>query len=373
MLIRLSRPDIRKQDIKRMARVVSSGDLVQGRYAARLEAGLAGFIGIKNTAVVSSGTAALHLSLMALNIKPGDHVIVPAFTFPATANVVEVMGAKAVLCDVDRFSYVVTPEIIEAAIKRNFTKCLKAIIVVHEFGCAADMRNIVRVARKYKLCVIEDAACALGAQSGGKYTGYYGDMACFSFHPRKAITSGEGGAVVSNNRILIEKVKKLRNHGISKNKGQIDFVYAGLNYRMTDFQAALLLGQLPRLPREIRLRTRLAQEYCRKLRKIDGIQLPVLSQGHSWQSFMVVLERGIGRGDVIKKLLAKNIQANLGAQALNRLTYYRNKYKYKQNSFPVAEELCAQGLALPLYGRLTREKVGFIAETLAGILRGRKK
>ncbi|MGH2361569.1 MAG: DegT/DnrJ/EryC1/StrS family aminotransferase, partial [bacterium] len=185
-MIRLAVPDIQESDIARVVEVLRSGNLVQAREVAGFEQALAEYTGIEHVATVSSGTAALHLALLALNIRPGDAVIVPAFTFPATANVVEAVGAEVVLCDVDPTTYVMTPEAFEACIQRHRKGNLRAVVVVHEFGYPARMAEICAVARKNNLPVIEDAACALGTTSDGIHVGGFGDLGCFSFHPRKA-------------------------------------------------------------------------------------------------------------------------------------------------------------------------------------------
>jgi dTDP-4-amino-4,6-dideoxygalactose transaminase len=198
-MIRLASPDIQETDITRVNEVLKSGNLVQGQFVEAFEKKLVEFSKIDNCALVTSGTAALHLSLLALGIKAGDWIIVPAFTFPATANAVEIIGANVLLCDVDPTQYVVQPEEIEKVILKNPDKPIKAIIVVHEFGFPAQIKAIAEISKRYNLFLVEDSACALGTIADGYHTGYYSDLACFSFHPRKAITTGEGGAILSRN------------------------------------------------------------------------------------------------------------------------------------------------------------------------------
>ena len=210
-MIPLAKPDIRKEDIENAARVLRSGMLVQGKYVSMLENALSRFSGVEYCSLCSSGTAALHLALKGLGIGPGDGVIVPAFTFPASANVVELLGAETILCDVSSEDYNITPEELEECIKHAKSN-LKAVMVVHEFGCPASIKAISRLCRQNSLFLIEDAACALGTIADGKHVGSFSDVACFSFHPRKAITRGEGGAVITRNKTLDERIKKLRNH-----------------------------------------------------------------------------------------------------------------------------------------------------------------
>ncbi len=363
-LIKLSSPDIRPDDIERAVEVLKSGNLVQGREVAALEDALGAFTSIPACAVVSSGTAALHLALIALGVERGDAVIVPSFTFPATANVVENIGAEVILCDVDERSYVMTPEGLEATLGGNRGKNIKAVIVVHEFGYPAQIEAIARTARKNGLKLIEDAACALGTSADGRHPGYFGDAACFSFHPRKAITTGEGGAVLSTDKAIVERIKALRNHGIVYNNGKMDFVAAGLNYRMTDFQAALALGQLERFHDELRSRSCLAGQYFSRLDGCPRLFLPRNAVGHSWQSFMVVLDDRVDRDSIIGSMGQRGVQVNLGAQALNCLTYFHGKYGVADVDCPAATRLYRSGLALPLYGNLTEKDVDFICASL---------
>jgi len=226
-MIKLASPDIREEDIQEVIEVLRSGNLVQGTCVKKLEGQLSEYTGTPYYSLVSSGTAALHLSLMALGIGKGDSVIVSAFTFPATANVVEVTGAEVVLCDVDLQSYVSTPEKLQQVIELYKSKNIKAVILVHEFGYPAEIKQVSEICSKYGLFLIEDAACAFGAIADGYHPGFYSDMACYSFHPRKAITTGEGGAVVSFKKELMEKINCMKNHGIAYTNGAMDFVAAG--------------------------------------------------------------------------------------------------------------------------------------------------
>ena len=368
-MIRLAVPDIQEADIARVVEVLRSGNLVQAGEVAGFEQALAEFTGIEHGAAVSSGSAALHLALLSLHIHPGDAVIIPAFTFPATANVVEAVGAEVVLCDVDPRTYVMTPEALSACIQRHGKGNLKAVIVVHEFGYPARMAEICALARKNNLRVIEDAACALGTTSDGTHVGAFGDLGCFSFHPRKAVTTGEGGLVVSRDRALIEAVKELRNHGMRVTGSTRDFVVAGLNYRMTEFQAALGVGQLVRFPQQIRDRRNLVECYQDLLHDDPRVTLPASDSGHSWQTFMVTLGLGQNRDDVITALAEQGIQASLGAQAINCLSYYRGRYGWGPDSCPVAARLYSHGLALPLHGRMieadVRQVVAAVGTALA--------
>lgn len=367
-MIRLSVPDIQESDIARVVEVLRSGNLVQSEQVAGFEQALAEYTHIEHVAAVSSGTAALHLAVLALNIRPGDAVIVPAFTFPATANVVEAVGAEVVLCDVDPTTYVMVPGTLESIIQRHRGKHLKAVIVVHEFGYPAQITGICAVAKRNNLRVIEDAACALGTTSNGIHVGGFGDLGCFSFHPRKAVTTGEGGLVVSRDRALIESVRDLRNHGMRVTGSARDFIVAGLNYRMTEFQAALGGGQLGRFPQQIQARRKLAECYRDLFQSDSRVTLPSFDPGHTWQTFMVTLGPGQDRDKVIIALGERGVQANLGAQAINCLSYYRDKYAWGPESCPVAARLYSHGLALPLHGRMVEADVRRVVAVVGSAL-----
>lgn len=367
-MIKLASPDILESDIQRCNDVIRSGNLVQGEWVARFEQALTSFAGFGSWRAVSSGTAALHIALKALGVGPGDSVIVPAFTFPATANVVENLGANTILCDVDPASYVVTPQTLQQTIDAHADHPLKAIIVVHEFGYPADMEAMAQIAKTHNLKIIEDAACALGTVSGDKHVGWFSDAACFSLHPRKAITCGEGGAIVSRNPALIERINALRNHGMARVGTDIDFVEAGLNYRLTDFQAALVTGQVERFDAEVDKRRLLADHYLDRLGNHPQITLPNADAGHTWQSFMVTLPAEIDRKTIIEAMLAKGVQTNLGAQALHCLSYFRDRYGYKADQFPNAAMLYRSGLVLPLYGKLTISDLDLIISNLLSVL-----
>jgi perosamine synthetase len=369
-MIRLAVPDIADLDIQRVTDVLKSGYLVQGKYVKELEESLVNISDIPWAAVVSSGTAALHLALLALGVKPGDWVIVPAFTFPATANVVENIGANVLLCDVDSSSYEITPDGVEKVIKDNSGKRITALIVVHEFGAPAHMCAFARIAKTHKLKLIEDAACALGTVADDCHPGGYSDIACFSFHPRKTITTGEGGALLSRNEDIIKTVKILRNHGIvTLPDGSSDFVEAGLNYRMTDFQAALAIGQLERFKTELSKRSNIANYYQSHLSDHPYISLPDNVDGHSWQSYMIVLPSSIDRTRFIADMKEHGIETNLGAQALNCMKYYKNKYKYTCDMFKVATRLFKSGLVLPIYGGLSCADVSTVCRTVHTVLK----
>lgn len=351
-MIKLSKPYITDQCISNVVEVLRSGNLVQGQFVNQLENDVKSYLGVKHAFAVSSGTAALHLALIALGIGPGDEVIVPAFTFPATANVVELVGATTVLVDINLDDFCIDTSKIEQAI----TPKTKAIMPVHEFGQAAKMDDIVQLAQKYNLNIVEDAACALGAEFGSKKVGTFGELGCFSLHPRKAITSGEGGIVVTDDDTFAEKIMIYRNHGIVYGNGKMDFIAAGFNYRLTDFQAALCLPQLFDIENIIQKRIEIAEKYSVSLiNKKDKYKIPVIFEDRRmvYQSYHILVNPSIDRDLLITYLKQNGIEANYGAQALNTLSYFQNKYTYALEDCPNAVIANKQGLALPLSMYLT--------------------
>jgi dTDP-4-amino-4,6-dideoxygalactose transaminase len=310
------------------------------------------------------------LALIALGVGPGDEVIVPAFSFVATANVVELVGAHCVFVDVQRDTYNIDPD----AFERAATTRTKATIPVHEFGLACDIGRIVEMANARGIAVIEDAACALGAAENGQLVGGFGEVGSFSLHPRKAVTSGEGGIIATNDDVLGMKFRILRNHGIELRDGKTEFVAAGFNYRMTDFQGALVRGQFRKVDETIRHRGALAQVYFEELCNEDWLTLPVVpsDKTHTWQTFHPVLDEAIDRDRVIADLKASGVGSGYGAQCIPAQSYYRKTYRLDTaRLFPNAMRAWRQGIALPLYGKLESDHIRYIADTLKSVVKPR--
>ncbi len=360
--IPLGLPDIRNDDIERVVKVLQSGNLVQGSEVAELEGDLSHFCSSDYASVVSSGTASLHLALVALGIGQGDEVIVPAFSFIATANVVELVGASCVFVDIDLRTF----NIDESLLPNKITSKTKAIIPVHEFGLCANMDAIMEIANKYNLKVIEDAACALGSYYNNKHAGTFGDFGSFSFHPRKSVTSGEGGCLITNDPFLNEQVKVLRNHGIATDKIPMDFTMAGFNYRLTDIQAALLFAQLERLQDALKHKEKLAFIYLNEIDQ-DAVALPWQPPNtkHAWQTFHVLLPSNEDREQLKSYLKSKGVMTNYGAQCIPSMSYYDKKYNLNAElSFPNAYKAYHCGLAIPIYTKLQEQQVKYISDTI---------
>jgi dTDP-4-amino-4,6-dideoxygalactose transaminase len=346
-VVRLALPDAGEEELAEIAAVIETGQLTMGPKVAELEALLAGAAGAEHAVAVSSGTAALHLAVLAAGIGPGDEVLVPAYTFPSTANVVALVGARPVLVDVDPVTMNVDPE--DAA--RRVTPRTKAVLAVHLFG------RPTRLEQLPDLPLIEDAAGALGASHRGRPCGGLGMLGCFSFHPRKIVTTGEGGAVTTNDADLAERVRSLRHHGWSPSDGYEDMPAGAYNYRLSDVLCALGIPQLRRLDELLAARERVAAGYAERLAGIDVV-LPEADAGdrHGRQAYVIQLDR---RDTVMEALRAQGIQCQIGTYALHRLGAYRD-----QGSFPGADAAFERALALPLHSRLGDPELDRVAEAL---------
>lgn len=355
-------PSITEVDIEEAVRVLRSKQLIQGKEVELLEKNISSFVNSNHAVCASNGTATLHLALVALGIGTGDEVIIPAFSYIATANVVELVGAKPVFVDIEPDTFCIDATKIEAAI----TNRTKAIMPVHEFGLMADMVIINQIASRYNLFVIEDAACALGAKQGSITAGSSGHVGSFSFHPRKAITSGEGGVLTTNDEAIAHKLRVLRNHGIEYINSKMEFTAAGFNYRLTDFQAALIHNQLTRLDNMILHKNNLAAQYIKSISN-GAVQLPSVpnQRVHTWQSFHIIWNGQVSRNQVIAELLKEGIGTNYGAQCIPAQKYYQSKYGLDvEGLFPHANAAFNQGIALPIYESLTIEEVNYVSKKL---------
>ena len=346
--IRLARPDVGPVEAAAVAEVLEGGQLTMGPLVAEFERGLARACETTYAAAVSSGTAALHLAVLALGLEPGDEVLVPAYTFPATANVVALSGLRPVLVDVDPVTMNLDPGRIEQGPRT------KALLAVHIFGRPA------RVEELPELPLVEDAAGALGARRRGRACGSLGLMGCLSFHPRKIVTTGEGGAVTTDDEGIDAAARRLRNHGWRSLAGA-DMPAPGLNYRLADVLCALGIPQLRRLDELLADRTRIAAAYAERLAHLP-VTLPAVDEGdvHGWQAYVVQVER---RDVVLAGLRAQGIEAQVGTFALHLLDAYRD-----QGPFPGAVHAFEHALALPFHTRLTESELDRVAEALDKIV-----
>ncbi|HZS25174.1 MAG TPA: DegT/DnrJ/EryC1/StrS family aminotransferase [Gaiellaceae bacterium] len=349
--LRLAFPDLGEEELAEVAAVLETGQLTMGPKVEEFESLLAGAAGTTHAVAVSSGTAALHVGVLALGIGEGDEVLVPAYTFPATANVVALAGARPVLVDVDPVTMNIDAE--DAA--RRVTPRTKAVLAVHLFGRPARLEELPG------LPVLEDAAGALGAEHRGRPCGSLGRLACFSFHPRKIVTTGEGGAVTTDDAELDERVRSLRHHGWSPSNSYDDMPLPAFNYRISDVLCALGIPQMRRLGELLAAREAIAAGYAERLEHLDVV-LPRADEGdrHGWQAFVVQVDR---RDEVMAALRAQGIGCQIGTYALHRLGAYRG-----QGPFPGADAAFERALALPLHGRLTEADLDRVATALDKIV-----
>jgi dTDP-4-amino-4,6-dideoxygalactose transaminase len=352
--IRLARPDVGEAELEAVAEVLADGQLTMGPRVEALEALVARACEVDHAVAVSSGTAALHLALLALGIGAGDEVVVPAYTFPATANAVELCGARAVLADVDPETMNVDP----ARVYDALTPRTRAVLVVHLFGRPADWEAI-QTAVPAEVALVEDAAGALGARRRGVACGSLGLLGCLSFHPRKIVTTGEGGAVTTSVAEYADAVRRLRHHGIAP-AGEFDIAAPGLNYRLADVLCALGIPQLERLESLLQARERVAALYEERLEHL--VETPAADEGdrHGWQAYVVRLDR---RDEALAALRGAGIEAQIGTWALHRLSAYRDR-----GVFPGADRAFERALALPFATSLTVDEVDRVAEALAAFV-----
>ncbi|MEQ8628960.1 DegT/DnrJ/EryC1/StrS family aminotransferase [Ekhidna sp.] len=331
---------------------------------------------VKHAIAVTSATTALHLSVVALGVGPGDEVIVPAFTWVSTANVVLYQGAKVVFVDIDPKTFNLDP----SKLKEKITSKTKAIIPVHLFGLCANMDDIKEVAGNIPL--IEDGACAAGSAFKGVPAGGLGTLGCFSFHPRKSVTTGEGGMLTTNDDALAEKIGMLRNHGASVSEEQRhhgpkpyilpDFNLLGYNYRMTDLQGSVGIVQVKKLDQFIDERDKWAAFYKEQLKDIEWLSLPEYGTDykHGWQSFVTLVDETkapYSRNEIMEKLQEKGISTRPGTHAVHMLTYYKEKYGIRPNDFPAAKKANDHSMAIPLHNRMVEEDYQYIVDALKNI------
>ena len=342
--LRLGWPDVGEAELAEVAEVLESGMLTMGPKVAEFEAELARLCEVEHAVAVSSGTAALHVAVLSLELDPGDEVLVPAYTFPATANVVALAGLVPVLVDVDPETMNIDPERIRVGPRT------KAILAVDLFGRPA------RIDQLPDLPVLEDAAGALGARRGGRACGGLGLLGCLSFHPRKIVTTGEGGAVTTDDERIAETARRLRNHGWHS-LSPPDMPQPGLNYRLSDILCAVGLPQARRLDELLAERTRIAAGYTERLRHLP-VLLPAADDGdvHGWQAYVVQVD---DRDRVLSELRAQGIEAQIGTYALHLLGAYRD-----QGEFPGATRVFERALALPFHTRLSDGDLDLVAAAL---------
>ena len=351
-MIPITRPLVGEEEVQAAAAVIRSGWLTQGAKVEEFERAVAGYVGARHAVATSSCTAALHLALLAAGVGEGDDVICPSFSFVATANAIVQAGARPVFVDIEPSSLNLDPNLVEAAITSR-TRC---IMPVDQLGLAADLEAIGQIARRCALPVVEDAAPAIGATVGRRRVGSISTFTCFSFHPRKAITTGEGGIITTDDEAVANRLKSLRSHGASTSDlarhGSAapqfeEYCEPGFNYRMTDIQAAIGLVQLGRLEGILAERRRLALRYNRLLSGFVVTPRDISGRSHTFQSYCVRLPDASRRLAVMKHLAARGVATRRGVMAIHMEQAYRSTSG--SPSLPETERAAADGLLLPLF------------------------
>lgn len=362
----VAKPYITAKDKAGVLAVLNSNQLSLGPVYKKFEKEFAKKIGVKYACAVSSGTAGLHLVLLACGIKAGDEVITTPFSFVASANSILYVGAKPVFVDIDPLTYNMDPLKIEAKITRK----TKAILVVHIFGQSCEMAPILKLARKYKLKIIEDACESICSTYMGVQAGSFGQAGVFAFYPNKQMTTGEGGMIVTNNKKIYKVCDSLRNQGRAKNDQWLNHKYLGYNYRLDEMSCALGISQLEKLDFMIKERRKVAGWYKKILAThSDLIQIPEIAEGntHTWFVYVIKIKnKKVNRNLLIKSLKKVGVNTKPYLPSIHLFDFYKKMFGYKKGDFPIAEGVSSHSLALPIYIGLTKKDCECIINTLVG-------
>jgi perosamine synthetase len=375
-MIPIAKPFLTKDEAQGAYDTILTGWVTQGPKVEEFEKKFCEYTGAKYAAAVSNCTTALHLAMIISEIGAGDEVITPSMSYVASANCIKYVGATPVFGEVDKETYNLNVSHAESLI----TEKTKAIILVHQLGMPADIDAFRKLTDKYKIKLIEDAACAIGSSYKGKKIGSHSEIVCFSFHPRKVITTGEGGMITTSDESIYRKVKLLRQHGMSVNDrerheaGKLifeDHIVLGYNYRMTDIQAAIGLRQLEKLDHIIEERRKIALKYIEELKDIDCIELPEEKTGYfsNYQSFSIYLKESapVSRNEIMQKLLEAGISSRRGVLTAHRETSYLDNYK--DLKLPVSEDACDRSFMIPLFIPMDSEDIEHVISTIKQILK----
>lgn len=365
-MIPIARPELGAAELDAAARAIESGWVSQGPRCLEFEAAVASRLGVSHARAVNSCTNAILLALIALDVRAGDEIIVPAFTCVAALNPIELLGATPVPVDVELDAFGISPDALDAAV----TARTRGMLMAHLFGLSAPIKPLVDSCRRHGIWLIEDIALGFGARLGDRAVGSFGDAAVISFHPRKLITTGEGGMVVTNRADVAERVGMLRNYGASRPAWERHhqrlfelplYTVAGLNCKMTDIQAAIGAEQVRRMDSFISARTQIARRYDEAVRKLAWIDLvvPCAESTPSWQSYVVRIRSSRVSADpsirdrLLEHLDGRGIAAVQSAQAMHTIDYYVRKYGWSSEQFPNAAMADCSTLCLPIFPALS--------------------
>lgn len=371
MRIPLAQPDITKKEWQAVLEVLRTPYLSMGPKLKEFEDKVAEFAWVRYAVGVNSGTSALHLIVKALGIKEGDEVITTPFSFIASSNCILYERAKPVFVDIDEKTLNIDPDRVEEAI----TKKTKAILVVDIFGYPADWDKFKKIAKKYKLYLIEDSAEALGSEYKSKKCGSFGDAAIFAFYPNKQITGGEAGMVLTNNKKIANLCRSMANQGRKLINGKwSEHIRLGYNYRLDEMSASLGIAQLSRVDEIFKKREKVVKLYNESLKEISDIQTPYIASGVkvSWFVYVIRLSQRYSKQDrdrIIKDLLKKGIQCGSYFIPIHFQSFYRKMFGYKKGAFPVTEYISERTIALPFYNNLTKRQIGYVVNNLRDTLK----
>ncbi len=361
--IPLSSPDITRAEIELVNQVLRTRYLSLGPMLERFEEGVAEYLGVRYAIGVSSGTAGLHICVRAANLGEGDEVITTSFSFVASSNSILFERARPIFVDIEPDTLNLDVEQVEAAI----TPRTKAILPVHAFGQPCRMEEVMQIAEKHSLLVIEDACEALGAEYRGRKAGTFGDAGVFAFYPNKQMTTGEGGVIVTEREDWAQLARSLRNQGRGEGGSWLEHVRLGYNYRLDELSSALGVAQLGRIEELLAKRERVAQRYNQLLQGVDGVQIPYISPATtriSWFLYVVRLSPEVDRSLVMEALAAKGIPTRPYFKPIHLQPFYRKEFGYGEGLLPITESVSQRTLALPFFGNLEEEAVEYICASL---------
>lgn len=364
--IPMSGSEVSEPDIESVLQVLRSGRLALGPFSQKFENIIAEYVGVEHGVVVSSGTAALHLIVRALEIGHGDEVLVPSFTFAASVNVIMYENATPVFVDISPDTFNLDVE----DLKTKITKKTKAIMAVDVFGHPADWDALVEIAARHELRIIDDSCEALGAEYRGRRLGGFGDAAAFAFYPNKQITTGEGGILVTDSDKIADLARSLRNQGRGSMGAWLEHERLGYNYRIDEMSAALGFSQFKRLEEILRKRERVAGWYNDRIQNMSELGTPVVKPEvrKSWFVYVVILRKGIERSIVIQAMAARGIPTRAYFSPIHQQPYVR-KMNYDCPPLPVTEDIAKRTLALPFFNDLSEQQVEDVVAVLKDAVR----